>query len=255
MLLSHRTGWLQHVFESQRFLGELFHQLQTDPGKYYHPEELFRTVTYDTSLFEANSSYHYSDMNYIALGRIIEKATANSYYSEMSNEILVPLSLNHTYPADRQDLPCVVNGYMRPDDPFALLHPTSMDENGLVFNPSLEWTGGGLVTNSGDLAKWAALLWGGKWLSDGSVGVMTENYSYPDHSPGEGYGYGTQIMRTELGTLLGHSGYYPGYNTIMGYFADLKIGAAIQINRDHGNGPLRKHLVALAKAFLEGSAE
>ena len=33
MLLSHRTGWIQHVFESKQFIGELLEQLKSNPDK------------------------------------------------------------------------------------------------------------------------------------------------------------------------------------------------------------------------------
>ena len=246
MLLSHRTGWIQHVFESKQFIGELLEQLKSNPDKYYKPEELFYAVTYDEALFEAGTSHHYSDMNYIGLGLIIEKVTGKAFYSVLKEEILAPFNLTRTIPADRRNLPCLVNGYMKDDDPFAFLSSTSMIGPELAFNPSVEWTGGGLVTNSGDLAKWASILWSGDWLSEGSVDQMCAIEGDADY----GYGFGTQVVKTELGWVFGHGGYFPGYRTMMGYFPEHDIGVAIQINRDHEVGSLLAHMTMLAQAYL-----
>jgi len=66
------------------------------------------------------------------LGLIIEKATGQTYYNEVTSRFLQPLHLTLTAP-----------GVM-------------------TYNPVEEWTGGGLVSNSRDLAVWAKTLYEGR---------------------------------------------------------------------------------------------
>lgn len=251
MLLSHRTGWVQHFFESTKFQTELFQILGSNPDKQFTPYEIFHFVTYDDDLFEADTKFHYSDMNYIALGVIIEKISGESYYQVLQEKILIPFGLNSTIPANSRQLEGLVNGYINPKDPVAAMSPTAMQNGALIFNPSIEWTGGGLATNSGDLAQWARILWKPDWLKHKSMKKLTTLYGSEPQIGVEGYGFGTEIWQTELGVLYGHSGYYTGYNTIMGYFPDKKIAVALQINRDCDNGDLKTMLVELAKVIVK----
>ena len=58
------------------------------------------------------------------------------------------------------------------------------------------------------------------------------------------------MTQTDLGPLQGHDGFMPGYLTCMGYFPDLGVAAAVQVNTDNGRGvgmPLHRVLVRLVQ--------
>lgn len=251
MLLSHRTGWVQHFFESQNFINDLFAKLSANPDNYFSPIEIFNYVTYDQALFPADSTFHYSDMNYIALGNIIEKETGKNYYDILQESILTPFELRNTIPANKRELESLVNGYINPADPMASMSPTAMQNGALVFNPSIEFTGGGLASNPSDLSRWAKILWNAEFLNNKSVQELTTIYGSEPKFGIEGYGFGTEIWQTELGILYGHTGYYTGYNSIMGYFPEYNVAIAVQINRDYNNGDLTQIVVDLAKVAID----
>ncbi len=181
----------------------------------------------------------------------IEKATGRTYYGELRRQFLDPLGLTLTSASDHRRLPRLVPGVMIPNSLAGSgSGSTTMTESGvLVYNPNTEWTGGGLVTNAGDLALWAKALYEsrameGDYLSDLLAGVAGESAAdYPS------YGMGQGIQNTEHGLAFGHSGWIPGYVSFMAYFSDYRVAVAVQFNTtlgaDSDTGP-----IALAKSRL-----
>ncbi len=243
-LLNHRSGLKDHAFESEEFARDLGKMMATNQDAVITPEQLVSYVLDIPPLFKVGTDFHYSDTNYILVGIIIEKATRSSYYEELTNRTLAKFSLNNTLPADKRELPGIVPGYLDPNGPFGLSIKKTIQDGRLIFNPQTEWTGGGLISTSEDLARWAKLLYGGKLSAKPYLEEMLDFGGFQ-------YGLGAGLRETELGRAYGHSGYFPGYNTAMGYFPDHKIAVAIQINRDYDVGDPSSQLVELAKVVIE----
>ena len=245
-LLTHRSGLVDHVHMPG--FNEAFTSGKLDLADGTSPEQLIAFVLDSQPLFAPGEGYSYTDTGYLLIGLIIEQATGHTYYGELRRHILDPLALTDTSPSDHRRLPGLVPGYLAHDD-FGQGVKTMKEPGLLFYNPRTEWTGGGLVTNAGDLARWAWLLYGGR--------VMTGDYlsellnvapakvveSYPS------YGLGQGIARTAYGVAYGHSGYIPGYLSFMGYFPDYRMSVAAQFNTTRGleseNNP-----ITLAKARL-----
>jgi len=66
------------------------------------------------------------------------------------------------------------------------------------------------------------------------------------------YGLGASVQSTSLGPMYGHTGYFPGYSTVMEYFPNHKIAVAAQFNRDYGHGDLKEDITALAGVVIDG---
>jgi len=98
----------------------------------------------------------------------------------------------------------------------------------------MEWTGGGMVSTTSDLAKWAEIYYKGKLFSKTSLEkIITPNSNGKNTGENEAYGMGSFIYETQNGKVYGHTGFVPGFNAIMAYYPKLKIAAAIQINCDY----------------------
>ena len=122
------------------------------------------------------------------------------------------------------------------------------------FQPDTEWTGGGLVTNSVDLARWAKSLYEGSAM----IGPYLEALFDGVNRDGEGqYGLGVYIDRTPLGIRYGHGGWMFGYVSGMSYYPDYKIAAAIQVNADSvtNREAMRAPLEDLVQLVVEHSGE
>ncbi len=151
-LLNHTSGIPEHA-ESPEFTAAL----RKDPDKTWTPLELL-TFTFDKpAKFPAGQGWSYADTNFILAGYIVEKITHKPLYDQVREQILVPLKLNDTIPSTSRTLPGLVQGYSMPNSPFGFSGPTIHDGK-FVVNPQMEWTGGGFLSTSTDLARWAKLF-------------------------------------------------------------------------------------------------
>lgn len=167
-LLTHSSGLADHV-HSAAYAQAIAQQLArgTDPEWHSMPEEMIAFVLHQVHQepsFPAGKGFAYTDTGYLLIGLIIEQVTGGTYYDELQQRILDPLKLTRTTPSNRRELPGLTPGYLAEDNLFGLPRKTTNAEAHLMFSPAGEWTGGGLVTNSLDLARWAKMLYEEKAL-------------------------------------------------------------------------------------------
>ena len=231
-LLNHTSGLPNHV-ELETF-ARGFADRWHDVGTPMTPEELIGYVLDQSPLFPPGEGWSYSDTGYLVAGLVIEEAAGRPYYHEVTRRFLVPLELSATMPSNRIDLPRLATGYVSADNPFGLPHRTTGPSGVMVWHPGLEWTGGGLLSNPGDLVRWARALYGGGALPGDYLDSLLE--SLPLDEAGQvRYGLGVAIREDgRLGTNLGHGGWIPGYCTSLRYYPDHAVGVAFQINTDAG---------------------
>ena len=223
-LMNHTSGLIRYEFKDQ-----FTKDLTANPDKVWKPEELLAYLFDEKAPFEAGKGWDYSDTNYIVLGMIIEKVTGKKYYTEAKKRVLKPLKLNKTFPQDKRELKGLIQGYAGADNPFG--GKDLVLENGkFIINPQFEWTGGGMVSNSEDLARWAKLMYEGKAFDASLLPEVFEGVSAPMLGKETKYGLGVIIRPTRAGLTYGHSGFFPGYMTDMMYFPDKKISVAVQVN-------------------------
>jgi D-alanyl-D-alanine carboxypeptidase len=166
--------------------------------------------------------------------------------------------LSHTVPSDRRKIPGLISGYSNPRGPFHIDGPTMIHGESIV-NPQMEWTGGGVASTPGDLAKWAQMLYGGKVLSAASMKELLNGVDASKgrgSSPGETYGLAVQIRPTNWGTSYGHDGWFPGYLTTMVYYPDRRTALAIQFNTDDQRKlkiPFAKYMEEMSRVVFAGA--
>jgi D-alanyl-D-alanine carboxypeptidase len=232
MLLSHTSGIPDHVFDPD-FIAAVRRQITKSPPDFdfsFSPVELVQFILDDDALFPAGRGYHYSDTGYILLGMIIERVTNDTYYRVLTKRILDPLGLTATLPADRRDLPELVPGYVAQGDAMGLPNKTTDAAGLLIFSPSAEWTGGGILSTSMDLVRWARALFEGKVMGWPYLNVLVDSTVRTE--TGSRYALGVSISNTSLGAVWGHDGRFPGYRTKIGYFPETRAAIAVQVNTD-----------------------
>lgn len=226
-LLRHQSGLPRYVFRS-----EFWEQAMGEPDRVWAPEELLAFLLDELPLFPAGEGWAYSDTNYIVLGLILERVSGVSFYDYVDRHFLEPLELEDTLPSTSRSIPGVVQGYVVGARGMGV--PEHVLEDGvMVFNPQFEWCGGGYVNTARDLARWAYSLYRGEAFEGDYLDSMLETVPAPALGERRHYGLGLIRSETELGDLIGHDGFFPGYLTSMGYFPDLDIAVAIQINSDN----------------------
>jgi D-alanyl-D-alanine carboxypeptidase len=233
-LLRHQSGLADHIHDPD-FAAAMQHKMETEgSAAAMAPEQLVRFVLDTEPLFPAGTGYHYSDTNYILAGLVVEVVTDSAYYDVLRQRILGPMGLTYTAPADRPDLPGLAAGYIDGEAPFGL--PPKVTRGGaLVYNPATEWTGGGLVTNAQDLARWAKALYEGEALPGDYLdplldAVPKDSTQQARLGPDVRYGLGVTIYTTPLGDTYGHEGWTPGYRSIFAYYPAQDIAVALQVN-------------------------
>lgn len=100
----------------------------------------------------------------------------------------------------------------------------------MVWNPGIEWAGGGFISNSRDLAIWGKAFYEGKALSGNYLRQLLQ--AVPAGSSVQ-YGIATVIRDDgDRNTIYGHKGWIPGYCSSLQYYKKHKLSIAFQINTD-----------------------
>ena len=227
MLLNHRTGMPRYVFQEE-FLAEM----KKNPTRKFTPKERLEYVLNKPPVHKAGEGWGYSDTNYILLGMVIEKVSGESFYELLKNRILIPHQLSHTYPSIQQKLPGLVQGHIGANNFFSM--PKKVIQKGkYAINPQFEWTGGGLVSNVEDLAKWMYLLHSGHLITPVMHKEMVSSVDFRTGKPSaSGYGFANFLWQNPDGISYGHSGMMPGYLTQIEYFPAKNYAIAFQVNSD-----------------------
>jgi D-alanyl-D-alanine carboxypeptidase len=235
-LLTHSSGLPDHVYSPQFLQNQFFRELQ--PGDFFSPESLIECILDQPALFEAGRGWSYTDTGYILLGLVIEAVTGDEYYEVVKQRFLKPLKLDMTTPSDRPNLPGLIAGYTSSDNAFGL--PTkTLDESGLlVWNPILEWAGGGMISTSHDLAIWAKLLYEGHAMQYDYLKELFQAVPISDDRSDVQYGAGVVIEKGPLGDKWGHYGVIPGYVSSMRYYSKYGFAVAFQVNTDENASDL-----------------
>ena len=226
MLLNQTTGIPRYAFHPS-----VWEEIKNNPDKVWSGKDRLEKVFNMKSLHEAGKGWAYSDTNYIILGMVIEKVTGNNYYTEMKKRCLSPFEHINTSPADKRKLKGLVTGYCMVKE---LGLPDKVGGNNVFpFNPQMEWTGGGVVTNTSDLVKWCRQFHSGEIFSAELLEqIHKPAFPQTDLSDNALYGFATIIWKDKFGISYGHTGFFPGYVSIMQYYPDRDTSFALQINTD-----------------------
>jgi D-alanyl-D-alanine carboxypeptidase len=208
-LLNHTSGVPEYLVVP---LLELYGSKQ---GRFrsWTPQELVALVADQPPLFAPGTTYSYSNTNYVLAGLIIEAATGRTLGQELKRRIIRPLGLGDTFfPVNRPDIPGRnARGYSLPlGDQGPVMDGPLLDFT--VYNPSLAWAAGNVVSDLGDLTRFFRALLGGRLLSPGLLAEMTTTVPI---GQGAGYGLGLLVVETPCGRLIGHDGGIPGFITIV----------------------------------------
>lgn len=199
------------------------------------PETLIGFVLDEAPLFEAGQGWSYSDTGYLLLGLVIEAVTGRAYEYEISNRFLIPLRLSDTGPSNTREIENLATGYVSESSGLGLPRRTVDVWGRMVWNPGVEWTGGGLYSTSADLARWGHALFRGRVLSKHSTDVMAAGMPTLAGDITYEYGLGVAIQtESPWGRSYGHRGWIPGYVSSLRYFPERGVAIAFQTNTDIG---------------------
>jgi D-alanyl-D-alanine carboxypeptidase len=229
--------------------------LYTLPGgraRAWTPRELVALVADQPPDFPPGTAWSYSNTGYVLAGMIVEAATGKTLGQELTRRIIRPLRLHDTFfPVNRPDIPGPnPRGYSLPlvDQAGPLLDFT-------VYNPSLAWGAGNLISDLADLERFFRALLGGRLLPPRLLTAMTTPVD--TGMPGYGYGLGLEMIETPAGRLLGHGGAIPGFDNLVLSTKDGRRQLGVMINEFIAPPAVIKALtqawMAIAARLLEGA--
>ncbi len=240
-LLSHSAG-IGDYPTRPTFLLSMIGRVMRRGSAHFEPEELIGFALGRRPLFAAGEGYHYTDIGYLVLGRLLEAAAGRDYYELLEERILHPLELEQVEPAVEPALRNIAIGYSG--------SARSLKDDGrMKLDPRSEWTGGGLTTNPTMLAEFYAALAEGRVVSRETVALMLDA-GYRDPDKPWHYGFGLFVHHPTRS--FGHAGLWSGYRSHVAHYRDTGITIAVQTNQERGVD-LESIVVRIARA-AEGSS-
>ena len=189
----------------------------------YEPEELIDFALDKRPRFPAGEGYYYTDVGYLILGRLIESAAGKPYYDLLQERVLDPLQLDDVRPQNTSVLKNITPGYQG--------GARNLKKDGrMKFDPSSEWTGGGLITNPTMLVQFFSALAEGRIVEPESLALMLDGGWRNPKTPEWHYGFGLFVFND--GKSFGHSGLWAGYRTRVMHHMPSGTTIAVQTNRD-----------------------
>jgi len=216
-LLSHKSG-LADIFNDRQ--EAFFERLMQNPNERYNPERII-DLYYEFGLnqeakFAPGNGWHYSDMNYVLLGLLIEKLDEKSLAQSIRDRILKPLQLADTYLEFYEEIGI--------NKPRIHQYVGAMDFN--MINTSFDWSGGGLVSTHQDMVQFIKALFEGRLVSEKALQKMIAvQPTNENHLP-----YGLGVYQSVYGgqTFYGHYGFY---GTYIGYCPETKTALSYYISQ------------------------
>ncbi|MFC6882331.1 MULTISPECIES: serine hydrolase domain-containing protein [Actinomadura] len=192
-----------------------------DPLRTWTPAELVAGIRSAPRAFDPpGSDYLYSQVNYVLLGMIIERA-GGSYAREVERRIVRPLRLRDTY------VPGTETAIRGPHNRGYVTDGTSYADV-TALNPSILDAAGRIVSSTRDLAAFHRALETGRLLSPASLELMRTPSRHAS------YGSGLEVIPLKCGTFYGHGGGTPGYATLVASSRDGRtwFAASATLNGD-----------------------
>jgi D-alanyl-D-alanine carboxypeptidase len=228
-LLNHTSG-IRDVFDAPGMADAILN----DPTRTWTPDEVLAAI--GSPYFTPGTGYHYSNTDYLLLGKVVEKATGKTVAELVRSEFLSPLDLTHTFLQTEESAEgMVAHGYMAPP-----LRATDNFAGTMIpFNSEATSVGcaGAYVSTATDLARWATALYSGQILDQATLADMvdiTQTMSFPA-KPKTPYGLGLEQLGIDNQVAWGHRGHLDGFWTAMEYLPDIGITIVVVTNGDWAN--------------------
>ena len=178
---------------------------------YYSSRDLIDIALTHPAAFEPGSQFRYTNTNYIALTLLIEKVTHRPLAEQITQRIIEPLGLSHTYypnPGEEDIRNTHPHGYHRNT-------PTDDWQDITHMDPSWASGAGAMISTPSELTTFIQATFDGTLLSPDSITEMQKTVD-TDHPELGMNGYGLGIFSLPLscgGEAWGHTGGLFGYTS------------------------------------------
>ena len=228
-LLSHTSGITDYVNDAY------FEFVDKNPSHKWTRENQIKLAMQLAKPIEAGKTFAYGDINYLLLSEIIEKKTGKPFYISI-RELLnfKKHNLNSTWFTNLEDKP-------KNSLPLAHQYSDKYKWDSHILNPSWDlFGGGGLASNTKDLALFFQLLFEGKIIEDRTILSQIHSYVIPKEQS-RNYCLGLYHFPSFFGNKAYYHGgwwgtdviYLPELNTTISAFTLLKEKRSLNAEISH----------------------
>ncbi len=236
-LLEHTSG-VFNFFESPRYVQEVF----GDRTRRWTFDEILGFVA--TPYCTPGTCFHYSNTNFVLLGRVAEVATGKPLHTELRRRFFDPLGLARTvFQPDERTPRDAAHGHLAYAGGF-IDHTGRSRVIPHLSAATVAWAAGAVVSTPSDLARWASALYGGEILTPESTAQMLT------FRPRDDYGLGTRTQIFRGRVAVGHLGGIRGFENAMWHFPD--EGVTIVMLSDRGLWRTDRVVGRLVRELFEG---
>lgn len=219
--------------------------VRTHPQRAWTRDEFLKNTYKGKLLFEPGQGWMYSNLGFMFLKEIIEKATGNSLAQALAEKVFAPLGLSTCRvlleTSDWADLVPATSTHLS-------VAKHAQDVRGVYHSG---WVAHGVVAGAAtDVARFFYNVFMGGFLNSKSLREMKTVVRVPgEHPPAENPSYGLGIMSdtsANFGTSYAHGGGGPGYALLATYWQDIGGGIVIVAlgNNEHANMSALAHDLA-----------
>ena len=233
---------IKHLLTHTSGLGSYFNDTfdRSSRALYRTVDEMMKLAAGDSLAFEPGSRWSYSNTGMLVLGKVIEVASGQDYFSYIRDNVYRPAGMasSDSYELDYVN-PNLAVGYEKEFQNDG----SKRYRNNVFMHVIRGGPAGGGYSTVGDLQRFAAALTSGKLVSAASYELLTT--PKPDiASPRYGYGFGVD---TRTG-IVGHSGGFPGISSNLDIFKGTGWVAVVQSNYGGGSQPVVEKIRTLVAA-------
>ena len=220
----------------------------------YKPGEFNSTVFYpatkdavgvisnDPLVYKPGTKFLYTTLGYNLLAAIIEDVSGMKFISYLEKNIFEPAGMKFTFAEfQREIIPDKAHGYDK--NKFRKI------QNAPMADLSIKFAGGGLVSTSEDILKFAHALLGGKLIKLSTLDSMLVQTKLSNGRLVES-GLGFEIKKDSYGSkFIGHYGFGTGFVSLLAIYPEDSTAVVDLINTDDRN--LNSPALDLASIILE----
>lgn len=208
---------LQHTSGLPDYTTGIAADIEKIQHAYLAPRDLLDMALGQAARFAPGERWEYSNTNYLLLGLLIERMTQRPLFEQVTERIIEPLKLDHTY------FPAVGEQDFRGDHPLGY-HRNAAGElfDVSTLDPSWGWAAGQVIASPSDLNEFMRAVLDGRLLGDAMITEMQKSVPSDEGLwPGAEYGLGLQSYPLSCGGVIwGHGGDIHGFETRNGVAAD-----------------------------------
>ncbi len=195
---------------------------------YSSTREAVGVIQNDSLVYKPGTKYVYTTLGYNLLAAIIEDASGLSFTDYLRKYIFEPAEMNSTYPEFHQKI--IMNkavGYVK--------NKYRNFENAPLADLSIKFAGGGLISTSGDLLKFANAILLNKFIKHSTLDSMLVPVKLLNGRAID-CGLGFEIKHDKNNKFFyGHFGYGTGFISLLAIFPEDSLAVVDLINTDDRN--------------------